>query len=90
MSASRLSCRIDRITAVRHDRTIWDAANAIAARLGVTWQEVMDEAHRLNQEARRLGSSPVDVVAKEWGMSVAEVWSDVARHWGHVTARGGR
>jgi hypothetical protein len=77
MSTTRLIRRIDRIAAIRHDRAIWDAAGSIAARLGVTPQEVMDEAHRLHDEARRLGSAPVEVVARECGITVAEVWADV-------------
>jgi hypothetical protein len=49
----------------------------IATHLGVTPQEAMEDAHRLHQEARRLGITPVEVVAYEWGMSVNEVWANV-------------
>lgn len=89
MSTARLVRRMERIVAMRHDRTIWDAAGEIAAHHGVTPQDVMDEAHRLHQEARRLRITAVEVVARECGMSVAEVRADVAQHWVHVTARGG-
>jgi hypothetical protein len=61
----------------RNDRTIWDVATKIATRHGVTPQEVIEEAHRLHDEARRLGLAPVEVVARECGMTVAEVWADV-------------
>jgi hypothetical protein len=89
VTRTHLARRMDRIAAARHDRTIRNAAYAIAARLGVTPQEVMEEALRLLQEARRLGITAVEVVAHECGMSVADVWLDVAQQQVHVTTQGG-
>jgi porphobilinogen deaminase len=89
MNTTRLVRRIERIAARRHDRIIWAAAGVIATRLGVTPQEVMDEADRLHQAARQLGTTAVEVVARECDMTVDEVWSEVAQQWGPIASRGG-
>ncbi|HKG24603.1 MAG TPA: hypothetical protein VKB09_03095 [Thermomicrobiales bacterium] len=84
----RIARRVRRVEAASERADVAALARWIADRHGVAVEEVVAEAARLRDEARRQDIAPEVVVARELGMTVSEVRVATARMLAEAEAAG--